>query len=132
MFQSFVSRLLSFELALCLMNISSFRKTLDCVDECVTNELVECLSVLQIYGKLSTIPNLRVENFGKKSFFFEKRTRLGRFGVVVLCVLQLEVVCACRPSSRLCLEESSVLSMYFSMFKSSVCVVFCIDFSPYL
>lgn len=67
----------------------------------------------------------------KVVFFFEEGTRIGRV-VDVVCVyfnlklsvfVDVEVVCACRPSSRLCLEESSVHSMYFSILRSSVCVV---------
>ena len=87
--------------------------------------------VRQIYGKLSTIPNRWMENFVKKSFFSRKGRELDEL-LTWFVFVDVEVVCACRPSSRLCLEESSVHSMYFSMLKSSVCVVFCIDFSPYL
>ena len=76
------------------------------------NELVECLSMLQIYGKKSTIPNPRRENFDKKSFFSMKGRELGEL-VSWFCVfVDVEVVFALRPSSRLCLEESSLYVVF--------------------
>ena len=81
----------------------------------------ECLSMWQIYGQLSTIPDRWMENFSKRSIFFSMKGRDLDELVSLFCVfVDVEVVCACRPSSRLCLEESSVHSMYFSMFKSSL------------
>ena len=76
--------------------------------------------VRQIYGKLSTIPNVWMEKFDKKSFFSRKGRDLDEL-VSWFVSVDVEVVCACRPSSRMCFEESSVNSMYFSMFKSSFC-----------
>ena len=60
--------------------------------------------------------------FQQKVDFFSMKGRDLDELVSLFCVfVDVEVVCACRPSSRLCLEESSVHSMYFSMFKSSFC-----------
>ena len=64
------------------------------------NELVECLSVLQMYGKVSTIPNVWMENFDKKSFFSRKGRELDEFVLRLSVFVDVEVVCACRPSTR--------------------------------
>ena len=64
----------------------------------------------------------------QKVVFFDGGTRLGRFGVVVLCV--------CRPSSRLCL--SMLRSFVHIVLQLDLQAVFllntrpCIDFNPYL
>ena len=79
----------------------------------------------------------------KGVFFFENWTIWCRGFVCMSSVfVDVEVVFALRPSTRLCLEESSVNSMYFSMlrlsffssFNSSFCWTFdfFIDFNPYL
>ena len=57
----------------------------------------------------------------QKADFFSMKGRDLDDLVSWFCVyVDVEVVCVCRPSSRLCLEESSVHSMHFSMFKSSL------------
>ena len=60
--------------------------------------------------------------FQQKVDFFSMKGRELDELVSWFCVfVDVEVVCACRPSSRLCLEESSVHSMYFSILRSSFC-----------
>ena len=56
----------------------------------------------------------------KADFFSMKGRDLDEL-VSLFCVyVDVEVVFALRPSSRLCFEESSVNSMYFSMLRSSL------------
>lgn len=80
--------------------------------------------VANIWQKIDNSKSSSAKFRQKVDFFFEEVTRIGRVCVVVLCVLQLEessvcvdveVVCVCRPSSRLSLNIRP-----------------CNDFNPYL